>query len=82
VGQAEDRERELLEKEKKTHNTARFFVENRHISWVLLVTVLYFGVRGYDLRPHAERIQMISWYWHFVDVVWIVVFTVVYVVGR
>ena len=40
MGQAEDRERELLEKEKRTHNTARFFVENRHISWVLLVTVL------------------------------------------
>ncbi|HBB96449.1 MAG TPA: heme-copper oxidase subunit III, partial [Blastocatellia bacterium] len=25
---------------------------------------------------------MISWYWHFVDAVWIVVFTVVYVIGR
>ena len=52
------------------------------VGLVLLVTVFYFGVRGYDLHPHAERIQMISWYWHFVDVVWVVVFTVVYVVGR
>jgi cytochrome c oxidase subunit 3/cytochrome o ubiquinol oxidase subunit 3 len=26
--------------------------------------------------------EMVSWYWHFVDVVWIVVFTVVYLVGR
>jgi len=25
---------------------------------------------------------MISWYWHFVDAIWIVVFTVVYVIGR
>jgi cytochrome c oxidase subunit 3/cytochrome o ubiquinol oxidase subunit 3 len=25
---------------------------------------------------------MISWYWHFVDAVWVVVFTVVYVIGR
>jgi len=24
----------------------------------------------------------VSWYWHFVDAVWIVVFTVVYVIGR
>lgn len=31
---------------------------------------------------HRERLQMISWYWHFVDAVWIVVFTVVYVIGR
>jgi heme/copper-type cytochrome/quinol oxidase subunit 3 len=30
---------------------------------------------------YAERVEMLSWYWHFVDVVWIFVFTVVYVVG-
>ncbi len=30
-----------------THNTARFFIENRHISWVLLVGVLVWGVYGY-----------------------------------
>ena len=52
------------------------------VGLVLLVTVFYFGVRGYDLHPHAERIKMVSWYWHFVDAVWVVVFTVVYVVGR
>jgi cytochrome c oxidase subunit 3/cytochrome o ubiquinol oxidase subunit 3 len=32
--------------------------------------------------PHAERVEMVSWYWHFVDAVWVVVFTVVYVIGR
>ena len=31
---------------------------------------------------HAERIDVLSLYWHFVDAVWVVVFTVVYVVGR
>lgn len=31
---------------------------------------------------HAERIDVLSLYWHFVDAVWIVVFTVVYVIGR
>jgi heme/copper-type cytochrome/quinol oxidase subunit 3 len=25
---------------------------------------------------------MVSWYWHFVDGVWVVVLTVVYLVGR
>ena len=35
------------------------------------------------LRPaHHERVEMVSWYWHFVDAVWVVVFTVVYVLGR
>jgi cytochrome c oxidase subunit III len=35
------------------------------------------------LRPgHAERVELVSWYWHFVDAVWVVVLTVVYVVGR
>jgi cytochrome c oxidase subunit 3 len=27
-------------------------------------------------------VGLVSWYWHFVDVVWVVVFTVVYLVGR
>jgi cytochrome c oxidase subunit III len=32
-------------------------------------------------RQHAERLEILSMYWHFVDVIWIVVFTVVYVIG-
>lgn len=28
------------------------------------------------------RIEVVTWYWHFVDVVWIFVFTLVYFVGR
>ena len=30
----------------------------------------------------ADRVDLVSLYWHFVDVVWIAVFLVVYVVGR
>jgi cytochrome c oxidase subunit 3/cytochrome o ubiquinol oxidase subunit 3 len=30
-------------------------------------------------EDHIEHTEMISWYWHFVDAVWIVVFLVVYV---
>src|SRR5262249_50512493 len=29
-----------------------------------------------------QAVQLVGWYWHFVDGVWIVVFTVVYLVGR
>jgi cytochrome c oxidase subunit 3 len=31
---------------------------------------------------HSERADIFSLYWHFVDVVWVIVFTVVYVIGR
>jgi cytochrome c oxidase subunit III len=35
------------------------------------------------LRPaHVERVELVSWYWHFVDAIWVVVLTVVYVIGR
>jgi cytochrome c oxidase subunit III len=35
-----------------------------------------------QLRPqHAERVEILSMYWHFVDAVWVIVFTVVYVIG-
>lgn len=44
--------------------------------------VLALAIRGH-LRPaHAERADVLSLYWHFVDAVWVVVFTVVYVIGR
>jgi cytochrome c oxidase subunit III len=48
----------------------------------LLTLVLVFSLRGYVTRMHHERVEMVSWYWHFVDAVWVVVFTVVYVIGR
>jgi cytochrome c oxidase subunit III len=33
-------------------------------------------------QEHSDRVEVFSLYWHFVDAVWVVVFTVVYVVGR
>jgi cytochrome c oxidase subunit 3/cytochrome o ubiquinol oxidase subunit 3 len=34
------------------------------------------------MLEHGRRFQFLAWYWHFVDAIWIVVFSVVYVVGR
>jgi len=48
----------------------------------LLLLVFIFSLTGSLTQMHRERVQMISWYWHFVDAVWVVVFTVVYVIGR
>ena len=58
-----------------------------HASHVVVGLVLLGSVFGISLRApiqhaHHEHVEMISWYWHYVDLVWIVVFTVVYVIGR
>lgn len=47
-----------------------------------LSLVMLFTLLGRVEQRHAERIQVLSLYWHFVDAVWVVVFTVVYIVGR
>jgi cytochrome c oxidase subunit 3/cytochrome o ubiquinol oxidase subunit 3 len=47
-----------------------------------LSIVMVFTLLGSVGAEHAERIDVLSLYWHFVDVVWVVVFTVVYVIGR
>ncbi len=44
-----------------------------------MVALFYFT--GRLRREHAERLEILSMYWHFVDAVWVVVFTVVYVIG-
>jgi cytochrome c oxidase subunit III len=52
------------------------------VGLTLLVLVLILSLRGQVKKAHHEHVEMISWYWHFVDAVWVVVFTVVYVIGR
>ena len=47
-----------------------------------LSTVLILGLGGHVRQEHTERLDVLSLYWHFVDAVWVVVFTVVYVIGR
>lgn len=44
---------------------------------VIMIVVLGLALRG----PVKETgVELVGWYWHFVDAVWIVVFTVVYLV--
>jgi multidrug efflux pump len=38
----------------KTRNTSRFFVETRHISWVLLVATCLWGLYGYLRMPQRK----------------------------
>src|SRR6516165_4193912 len=52
------------------------------IGLILLSIVLFFGLAGRVGPEQSARVDVLSMYWHFVDAVWIVVFTVVYILGR
>jgi cytochrome c oxidase subunit 3/cytochrome o ubiquinol oxidase subunit 3 len=34
------------------------------------------------LSQHAIGVELFSWYWHFVDIVWVALFLIVYLLGR
>jgi cytochrome c oxidase subunit 3 len=52
------------------------------VGLILLSAVLVFSLMK-ALRPEdTKRVEVLALYWHFVDCVWVVVFTVVYVLGR
>jgi cytochrome c oxidase subunit 3/cytochrome o ubiquinol oxidase subunit 3 len=52
------------------------------VGLVMLSAALIFLLRGEATSAHVERLEVLSLYWHFVDGVWVIVFTVVYIVGR
>src|ERR1700741_157183 len=49
---------------------------------IMLSIVLFFGLAGRVGPEQSARVDVLSLYWHFVDAVWVVVFSVVYVLGR
>jgi cytochrome c oxidase subunit 3 len=55
-----------------------------HVTVGVLLLVLMLGLfqRGAIMGRNPIGIQLVSWYWHFVDGVWVVVFTLVYLIGR
>jgi cytochrome c oxidase subunit 3 len=52
------------------------------VGLLVILTVTIFTLTKQVNPGHAERLDVFSMYWHFVDVVWVIVFTVVYIVGR
>jgi cytochrome c oxidase subunit 3/cytochrome o ubiquinol oxidase subunit 3 len=48
----------------------------------MLLLALFFSLTRSMTSKHTGRLEVLSLYWHFVDAVWVVVFTVVYVLGR
>ena len=47
---------------------------------VMLMSLVVMSVRGRLPVERAETVEIIGLYWHFVDVVWILIFTVVYLI--
>ncbi|HZY89831.1 MAG TPA: heme-copper oxidase subunit III [Gemmataceae bacterium] len=49
---------------------------------VTMLIVLGLALAGRVTAANPTGPEVVSWYWHFVDGVWVVVFTMVYLVGR
>jgi cytochrome c oxidase subunit III len=48
----------------------------------LLTATFLFSLFGWIDSRQSERFGAVALYWHFVDAVWVVVFSVVYLIGR
>jgi len=47
---------------------------------IFLMSLYVSSVRGNLHKERAETVELIGLYWHFVDIVWIFIFTVIYLV--
>jgi cytochrome c oxidase subunit 3/cytochrome o ubiquinol oxidase subunit 3 len=52
------------------------------VGLIALSIVMSLTLAGAVKSEHVQRADVLALYWHFVDGVWIVVFTVVYIIGR
>src|SRR5271170_6919868 len=52
------------------------------VGLIMILIVMLLTLGGHVSERYAGRIELLSWYWHFVDAVWVVVFLTVYVIGR
>ena len=47
---------------------------------LMLMSLFVASVKGNLTKDNAETVEIVGLYWHFVDVVWIFIFTVIYLV--
>jgi cytochrome c oxidase subunit 3/cytochrome o ubiquinol oxidase subunit 3 len=48
----------------------------------IMLVVLGLALGRQVTTANPAGVELVAWYWHFVDAVWVVVFTLVYLVGR
>jgi cytochrome c oxidase subunit 3/cytochrome o ubiquinol oxidase subunit 3 len=55
-----------------------------HVTVGILMLLTLFSMSAIGRLPQEDalKVEMVGLYWHFVDVVWIVIFTVVYLIPR
>lgn len=55
-----------------------------HVTAGVIIMLVVLGLALGRRVTHANRsgVELVSWYWHFVDAVWVAVFSVVYLFGR
>jgi cytochrome c oxidase subunit 3/cytochrome o ubiquinol oxidase subunit 3 len=47
---------------------------------VMLMSLVIKSLRGNLTKENAETVEIIGLYWHFVDIIWILIFTIVYLI--
>ena len=50
------------------------------IGIIMLISTLILSSRGRITQQKAEAVEVVGLYWHFVDVVWVLLFTIVYLI--
>jgi cytochrome c oxidase subunit 3/cytochrome o ubiquinol oxidase subunit 3 len=46
----------------------------------MLLSLVGMSLRGGLSKEKAEVVEIAGLYWHFVDIVWVIIFTVVYLI--
>jgi cytochrome c oxidase subunit 3/cytochrome o ubiquinol oxidase subunit 3 len=77
--------REGLTVRTNTFGSAFFLLTGTHgihvtLGVLMLLTLFTLAVRGQLPQEKARVVELAGLYWHFVDIVWIIIFTVVYLV--
>ena len=47
---------------------------------LMLMSLLFMAFRGKLRSDRAETVELVGLYWHFVDIVWVLIFTIVYLI--
>jgi cytochrome c oxidase subunit 3/cytochrome o ubiquinol oxidase subunit 3 len=47
---------------------------------LMLMSLLFLTFRGKLRSDRAETVELVGLYWHFVDIVWVLIFTIVYLI--
>ncbi len=55
-----------------------------HVTVGVIAMLIIIGatVRGHITKEHSIGAEVVSWYWHMVDTVWVFIFILVYIIGR